>query len=252
MKIKNILFSALFLFVATIAWGQDVPEVMEMKPQMTEIWEPEVEIVTPGEKYGDAPSDAIILFKDGFMNEWTNDKGDLPEWTVENGVMTVGPSQIITKRKFGSVQLHIEWRSPSVVKGKSQGRGNSGVFFSDSRYEVQILDSYNNRTYRNGQAASVYKQYAPLVNVSKEPGEWQTYDIIFMQPHFNEDGTYLVPPKITVLHNGVLVQNNVVLRGPTLYIGMPEYAIKKHGPGSIMLQNHGDAVSFRNIWVREL
>ena len=117
---------------------------------------------------------------------------------------------------------------------------------------MQVLDSYENRTYRNGQAASVYKQYAPLVNASKKPGEWQTYDIIFSQPHFKDDGSYLVPPKITVLHNGVLVQNSVVLRGPTVYIGMPEYQIEKHGPGSIMLQNHGDAVSYRNIWIREL
>lgn len=252
MKTKTFLFSTLFIFATTLCWAQNVPEVMEMKPEMTEVWEPEVQVITPGEKYGDAPSDAIILFKDGYMNEWTNDKGDLPEWTVENGVLTVGPSQIKTKRKFGSVQLHIEWRSPSVVKGESQGRGNSGVFFSDGRYEVQILDSYNNRTYRNGQAGSVYKQHAPLVNASKKPGEWQTYDIIFMQPHFNEDDTYLVPPRITVFHNGVLVQNSVELRGPTLYIGMPEYSIEKHGPGSIMLQNHGDKVSYRNIWVREL
>ena len=138
------------------------------------------------------------------------------------------------------------------MKGTSQGRGNSGVFFADGRYEVQILDSYNNRTYRNGQAASVYKQYAPQVNASKKPGEWQTYDIIFMQPHFNENGSYLVAPRITVFHNGVLVQHSVELRGPTLYIGMPEYEIEKHGEGSIMLQNHGDKVSYRNIWVREL
>ena len=138
------------------------------------------------------------------------------------------------------------------MKGASQGRGNSGVFFCDGRYEVQVLDSYNNRTYRNGQAASIYKQYAPLVNASRKPGEWQTYDIVFLQPHFNEDGTYLIPPKITVIHNGVLVQHNVSLRGPTTYIGMPEYQIEKHGRGSILLQNHGDSVSFRNIWVREL
>ena len=252
MKTKSILFGTLSLFVATVCWGQDVPEIMGMKPEMTEVWKPEVELVTPGENYGDAPSDAIILFKDGSMDEWVNDNGDAPEWRVENGVMTVSSSNIKTKRKFGSVQLHIEWRSPAEVKGSSQGRGNSGVLFSDGKYEVQVLDSYENRTYRNGQAGSVYKQYAPLVNASKKPGEWQTYDIIFSQPHFNEDGSYLVPPKITVLHNGVLVQNSVVLRGPTVYIGMPEYQIQKHGPGSIMLQDHGDAVSYRNIWVREL
>ena len=252
MKTKSILFSIFSLFVATVCWGQDVPKIMGMRPEMTEVWEPEVEVVTPGDQYGDPSSDAIILFKDNLMDEWMNDKGDLPEWTVEDGVITVGPSQLKTKRKFGSVQLHIEWRTPSVIKGTSQGRGNSGVLFSDGRYEVQVLDSYENRTYRNGQAASVYKQYAPLVNASKKPGEWQTYDIIFSQPHFKDDGSYLVPPKITVLHNGVLVQNSVVLRGPTVYIGMPEYQIEKHGPGSIMLQNHGDAVSYRNIWIREL
>lgn len=252
MKTKYLLFSAVCFSIATICVGQDVPKVMGMKPEMTEVWDPEVEIVTPGERYGDAPSDAIILFDGINMNEWTNDNGGLPQWPVEGGVVTVGKEQVKTKRKFGSVQLHIEWRSPSKVEGTSQGRGNSGVFFSDGRYEVQVLDSYDNRTYRNGQAGSVYKQYAPLVNASKRPGEWQTYDIIFMQPHFNEDGSYLVPPRITVLHNGVLVQNNVVLRGPTAYIGMPEYQIEKHGLGSIVLQNHGNPVSFRNIWVREL
>lgn len=252
MKLKNILFILFSLSLTPTCWSQEVSKVMPMKPEMTEIWEPEVEIVTPGEMHGDAPSDAIVLFKDRMINEWTNDKGETPQWSVANGVMTVGPSNIVTKRKFGSVQLHVEWRSPSEVKGTSQGRGNSGVLFCDGRYEVQVLDSYNNRTYRNGQAASVYKQHAPLVNASKKPGEWQTYDIIFMQPHFNEDGTYLVPPRITVLHNGILVQHSVELRGPTVYIGMPEYQIEKHGSGSIMLQNHGDAVSYRNIWVREL
>ncbi|MFW5773610.1 MAG: 3-keto-disaccharide hydrolase, partial [Tangfeifania sp.] len=120
------------------------------------------------------------------------------------------------------------------------------------RYEVQVLDNYDNRTYRNGQAASVYKQNAPLVNACKAPGEWQTYDIIYTAPRFKEDGTYFTPPTITVLHNGVLVQNNYKLRGPTEYIGMPEYNVQEHGPGSIMLQDHGNPVSFRNIWIREL
>lgn len=129
MKTKSILFNIFSLFVATVCWGQDVPKIMGMRPEMTEVWEPEVEVVTPGDQYGDPPSDAIILFKDNLMDEWTNDKGDLPEWTVEDGVVTVGPSQLKTKRKFGSVQLHIEWRTPSVIKGTSQGRGNSGVLF---------------------------------------------------------------------------------------------------------------------------
>ena len=133
MKTKTILFSTLSFFVATLSMGQDVPKIMGMKPEMTEVWEPEVEVVTPGEKYGDVPSDAIVLFKDGFMNEWTNDKGDLPQWTIADGVMTVGPSQLKTKRKIGSVLLHIEWRSPSVVNGTSTGLGNSGGIISDGR-----------------------------------------------------------------------------------------------------------------------
>ena len=128
----------------------------------------------------------------------------------------------------------------------------STEFFLQERYEVQILDSYDNRSYRNGQAASIYKQHAPLVNACKAPGEWQTYDIIYTAPRFNDDGTYFTPPRVTVLHNGVLVQNNVAVRGPTEYIGIPEYSIKKHGPGSVILQDHGNPVSFKNIWIREL
>lgn len=227
---------------------------MPMKPEMTEIWDPEVRIVTPGATPLDAPSDAIILFDgENLENEWTSGNGGKPGWIVENGAVTVqkGSGGIKTKRVFEDFQLHIEWRSPEVVEGTSQGRGNSGVFLQDI-YEIQVLDNYNNRTYRNGQAGSVYKQHAPLVNASKAPGEWQTYDIIYTAPRFKDDGTYFTPPKVTVLHNGVLVQNVVSLRGPTEYIGIPEYSIKRHGPGPISLQDHGNPVSFRNIWIREL
>lgn len=253
MKIK--LLTLTLIFAAIIAVAQEKDESMEMKPEMTEIWDPEVSIITPGEKPSDAPSDAIVLF-DGtdLGREWTNGEGGEPGWLVENGCATVvkGQGIIKTKRVFEDFQLHIEWRTPAEVVGESQGRGNSGVFLQ-GRYEVQVLDNYNNRTYRNGQAGSVYKQHPPLVNACKGPGEWQVYDIIYTAPRFNNDGiTFFTPPTVTVLHNGVLVQNNAKLRGPTEYIGIPEYTVKKHGPDGIQLQDHGNPVSYRNIWIREL
>lgn len=228
-----------------------------MKPEMTEIWDPEVEVVTPGETPADAPSDAIVLFDGTDLSQW-----DVPEntqWLVDDGIVTIvaseeglnTPSYISTKKKFEDIQLHIEWRTPEKVEGVSQKRGNSGILFQ-GLYEVQVLDNYNNRTYKNGQCGSVYKQYAPLVNVCKPPGEWQVYDIIYTAPRFNPDGTYFTPPRVTVLHNGVLVQNNVNIRGPVKFIGIPEYYVKPHGAEPLKLQDHGCAVSFRNIWVREL
>jgi hypothetical protein len=252
MKIQIITSLLLFAAVAVVA---QTPEPMKMKPEMTEIWDPEIAVITPGETPKDAPSDAIVLF-DGtnLENEWTNTKGEKPEWIVADGCVTVkkGTGTIKTKRVFEDYQLHIEWRAPAEVIGESQGRGNSGIFMQGI-YEVQVLDNYNNRTYRNGQAGSIYKQHPPLVNACKAPGVWQTYDIIYTAPRFNEDGiTYFTPPAITVIHNGVVVQNNVKMRGPTEYIGVPEYTVKKHGPGSIELQDHGNPVSFRNIWIREL
>jgi len=252
MKRICILFCVLTLTTFGLMAQTEGP--MPMKPEMTEIWDPEVRVVTPGTAPMDAPSDAIVLFNGtDIESEWTSGDGNLPKWKVENGAVTVqrGGGIIKTKRVFEDFQLHIEWRSPSEVVGTSQGRGNSGVFLQE-RYEIQILDNYNNRTYRNGQAGSIYKQNAPLVNACKAPGEWQTYDIIYTAPRFKDDNTYFTPPVVTVLHNGVLVQNNVQLRGPTEYIGIPEYNIKKHGPGSITLQDHGNPVSFRNIWIREL
>lgn len=252
MKTKFLTFA--LLFVALFAVAQEEDESMKMKHQMTEIWDPEVSIVTPGEKTSDAPSDAIVLF-DGtdLGREWTNKEGGEPGWVVEDGCATVvrGQGIIKTKRVFEDFQLHIEWRSPAEVVGQSQERGNSGVFLQ-GRYEVQVLDNFDNRTYRNGQAGSIYKQHAPLVNACKEPGEWQTYDIIYTAPRFNDNGTYFSPPTLTVLHNGVLVQNNAKLRGPTEYIGIPEYFIEKHGADCIQLQDHGNPVSYRNIWIREL
>jgi hypothetical protein len=249
---RKILLAFLMLGIA-YANAQQIP-TMEMKPGMTEIWEPEVKIIHPGDKYGDAPSDAIVLFDGTNLEaEWISERGDgKPGWSVEDGAMTVVPKTggIKTKREFENFQLHIEWRSPSVVKGESQGRGNSGVFLQGI-YEVQVLDNYDNRTYRNGQAGSIYKQHPPMVNACRAPGEWQTYDIIYTAPIFKPDGTYLIPPRITLLHNGVLVQNAADVRGPTVFIGVPEYFVKEHGKGPISLQDHGDLVSYRNIWIRE-
>ncbi len=227
----------------------------KIKPEMTEIWNPEVKIIQAGKSCTDAPSDAIILF-DGtdISKEWSDVNGNPSQWIIRDSALisVKGAGYIKSKRVFNDFQLHIEWRTPSEVTGTSQGRGNSGIFLQEF-YEVQVLDSYDNRTYRNGQAGAIYKQYPPLVNVCRKPGEWQTYDIIYTAPRFTNDSlNYFTPPRVTVLQNGVLIQNNVCLRGPTLYDGIPEYTIKKHGSLSILLQDHGNPVGYRNIWVREL
>jgi hypothetical protein len=226
-----------------------------MTPQMTEFFTPEVKVIQPADVVGMPPSDAIILFDGSDVNkEWEDRRGNPTKWIVQDGALVCvkGSGVVQTKRKFNDFQLHIEWKSPSEVIGDGQGRGNSGVYLQ-SLYEVQVLDSYNNPTYVQGQAGSLYKQYAPLVNSSRKPGEWQSYDIIYTAPRFGEDSTkYFTPPRVTVLHNGVLIQNNVSLRGPTLYVGIPEYSIKKHGALPLVLQDHGNPVAFRNIWIREL
>ncbi|MEL7587365.1 MAG: DUF1080 domain-containing protein [Prolixibacteraceae bacterium] len=249
---KRIGLTLLALSGITVFAQEQMPA---MVPEMTEIWNPEVVVVTPGESPFDAPSDAIILMGTGveLEQEWTNEQGNKPGWDYQNGVATVKKNTgvIKTKRNFGDFQLHVEWRTPAEVTGESQGRGNSGIFLQ-GLYEVQVLDNYNNRTYRNGQAGSIYKQYAPLANACKAPGEWQTYDIIYTAPRFREDSTFFTPPVVTVIHNGVLVQNQVGLRGPTQYIGIPEYTVKPHGDGPLILQDHGNPVSFRNIWIRLL
>ncbi|NSW93924.1 MAG: DUF1080 domain-containing protein [Bacteroidales bacterium] len=226
-----------------------------MTPQMTEFFTPEVKVIQPADVVGMPPSDAIILFDGTDVNkEWEDLKGNPTKWIVKDGelVCVKGSGPIQTKRKFTDFQLHVEWKTPAEVSGEGQGRGNSGVYLQ-GLYEVQVLDSYNNPTYVQGQAGSIYKQYAPLVNASRKPGEWQSYDIIYTAPRFGNDSTkYFTPPRVTVLHNGVLIQNNVSLRGPTLYIGIPEYSVRKHGPGPIQLQDHGNPVAYRNIWIREL
>lgn len=220
-------------------------------PKTTELWEPVPPKVTPGEN-GTPPSDAIILFdgKDSLKFESVN--GGEVKWKVENGYMTVVPKtgNIKTKQGFGDCQLHIEWRTPEFDDDEGQGKGNSGIILM-GKYELQVLDSYESKTYANGQAASIYKQHIPLVNACKNSGEWQTYDIIFTAPKFGREGRMVSPARITVLHNGILVQNNVSLLGPTEFIGLPVY--KVHGDKEpLILQNHTDLVSYRNIWIREL
>ena len=220
-------------------------------PKATEVWEPIPKMVTTGANT-QPPSDAIVLFNGKDLSGWSTMDGGAAKWKVDNKsmVVTKGTGNIRTRRSFGDCQLHVEWASPTVIEGEGQGRGNSGIFLMGN-YEVQVLDSYNNRTYSNGQAASLYKQYIPLVNASKKPGEWQTYDIIFTAPRFNDDGSVKSPAFVTVIHNGVLVQNHVELKGETVYIGQPSY--KKHADKEpIVLQDHGNPVRFRNIWIREL
>jgi len=241
-KITNIILMLCLLMQVLFA---------QKNPESTEIWEPKPAKVTPGEM-GLPPSDAIILFSGEDLSNFESMDSTEADWTLLNDYMTVNPGakSIRTKQKFGDCQLHIEWLTPVSDTNGGQFKGNSGIFLME-RYEIQILDSWENKTYSNGQAASIYKQYIPLVNACKKPGEWQSYDIIFIAPKFSKSGNVISPAKITVLHNGVLVQNNVSLLGPTEYTGMPVY--KVHGDKEpIVIQNHGDFVSFRNIWIREL
>lgn len=237
------------------------PTGQKPKPEDTEIWEPVPKVVTPGPGESAPPSDAIVLFDGKNLDEWvsTADKS-VARWTVGDGVITVNKAagNIETRRHFRNYQLHIEWRIPATITGTGQGRGNSGLFLAstgpgDAGYELQIVDSYENKTYVNGQAGSIYKQYPPLVNACRQPGDWQSYDVIWTAPTFNEDGTVKVPAYLTAFHNGVLIQDHSELKGETVYIGQPQY--KKYDSAPIKLQAHGDKsepISFRNIWVREL
>lgn len=201
---------------------------------------------------GRAPSDAIVLFDGKDLSQWESQREGEAKWKVENGYFEVAPRTggIKTKRGFGDCQLHVEWMSPDPARGEDQDRGNSGVFFMGI-YEVQVLDSYQSKTYADGQAAALYGQYPPLVNASRPPGQWQTYDIIFRGPRFDVDGNVLRKAHVTVLHNGVLVQENVELTGPTAHKRRPPY--QAHAAKlPISLQDHSHPVRFRNIWVREL
>ncbi|MDF1572639.1 MAG: DUF1080 domain-containing protein [Bacteroidales bacterium] len=244
---KTIAIAVLLVSVYALTAQQEITD-----PLATEKWNPVPVVVTPGEGT-QPPSDAIILLgKDNDLSMWESTKGGKVKWDFDNGTLTVKKNTggIRTRNYFGDCQLHVEWRTPETVSGEGQGRGNSGIFLME-RYEVQVLDSYHNRTYSNGQAASIYKQHIPLVNACRPPGVWQTYDIIWKAPSFHDDGSLKSPATITVLHNGVLVQNHVEIKGTTSFIGIHTY---KHHPERlpIMLQDHGNPVSYRNIWIREL
>ena len=253
-----IVLTPLLFFASTYA---QEASTSQPKPQDTEVWEPVPKVVTPGPGCGAPPSDAVILFDGKNLDEWVSAKDKSPaKWIVAGGVVTVNKAAggIETKRTFRNYQLHIEWRIPENITGTGQARGNSGVFLAstgpgDSGYELQVLDSYNNQTYVNGMAGSIYKQAIPLANPTRKPGEWQIYDVAWTAPSFNDDGSLKTPAYVTVFFNGVLVQNHFELKGDTRYIGQPSY--KKHGAAPILLQAHGDPsepISFRNIWVREV
>ena len=206
----------------------------------------EPEMVTPGDRCGEPPSDAVVLFGGTDLSAFEGGE----KWDVTHGVATVGGGTITSKRAFGDAQYHLEFRTPAEVKGNGQGRGNSGLYIM-GKYEVQILDSYDNPTYFDGQAAGLYKQFPPLVNASRGPGQWQTYDVLFEAPRFDDNGSLVRPAYATVLHNGVAVQVHQELRGGTSWTDVPAYeAHPDKLPFS--LQDHGNPVSFRNIWVREL
>ena len=242
---KNIIILITTFLYCSMIFGQITD------PVATEVWEPVPRVVSsPSDQF--LPSDAVVLFDGKDLSAWKSVKtSEAAKWETDGDAMTVKPGtgDIETKQSFGSIQLHLEWRTPKKVESEGQGRGNSGVFFQ-KRYEVQVLDNYENKTYPNGQAGSIYKQYMPLVNSCRGPGEWQSYDIIFMEPEFNADGIRVRPGYLTVFHNGVLIQNHVEVQGTTEYIGLPKNIA--HGDAPIMLQDHGNLVSYRNIWVREL
>jgi hypothetical protein len=222
---------------------------------------PYAPVITPGSTPGAPPSDAIILFDGHDLSHWTGLVGradrsatittTAPQWKITNGILQVVPhtGDLATKEKFGDIQLHIEWSAPTPPTGSSQGRGNSGVLLQD-RYEIQVLDPWQNPTYADGSAAAVYGQTPPLVNPGRRPGEWNSYDILFTAPRFNGD-KLLSPAYVTVIFNGVVVQNHTEILGPTQHRKLAHY-VPQSAEGSLVLQNHGDAVRYRNIWIRRL
>ncbi|MBK8099657.1 MAG: DUF1080 domain-containing protein [Planctomycetes bacterium] len=254
----RILAAALVTTVTPLLTAQnpgytDTPALPGLGWRVHDAARPRPPVVDPGPAPAQpmpAPADARKLFDGRDLSQWGG-KDDRAQWVVRDGYMEVnGTGDIWTRAKFGDCQLHVEWATPAEVKGDSQGRGNSGVFFF-GRYEVQVLDSYENASYADGQAAALYGQMPPLVNACRKPGEWQTYDIVFIAPRFTSDGALQSPARVTVIHNGILVHHDQTLLGQTNHRSLPSYA--PHEPtGRIELQDHGNPVRYRNIWVREL
>jgi hypothetical protein len=252
---KNVFLIISVLAITSISYGQT-------KPEETEYYTPVPAVVTPGANFAAPPSDAIILFDGKNLDEWTGlkDSTGVKKWTLADGIITVDKTagDLQTKRRFMDFQLHIEYRIPGNITGSGQARGNSGIFLAAlpwgaGGYELQVLDNYKNTTYVNGQAGSMYKQAVPLANACRPPGEWQAYDVVWTAPRFSDHGILQSPARVTVFHNGVLVQNNTTLLGDTPYIGQPAYRV--HGASPIKLQAHGDKsepISYRNIWLRNL
>ena len=247
------LFSILIISASVFSNGQTARQKVE-KWKVHDLERPMPPVVDPGPA-GEpvpAPSDATILFDGKDLSQWTDGKGQPARWKIENGYMEVvaKTGSIRTVQNFGDCQLHVEWASPVVVKGESQERGNSGVFLMNI-YEVQVLDCYNNKTYADGMTASLYAQYPPMVNACRPPGEWQTFDIIFRRPRFDNSGHLISPAWFTVFHNNILVHDNAELIGPTTHKARPPY--KAHPDRlPISLQDHGNPIRFRNIWIRDL
>jgi hypothetical protein len=237
----QIWFGCLILTAAT-AMSLTALNSVHAQEYLNGIEWPEPPIITPGKTDGEPPSDAIVLFNGKDLSAWNGN------WRVEDGVMVASRGDLRSKQSFGDCQLHIEWSAPTEIRGESQGRGNSGVFLMD-RYELQVLDSYDNKTYFDGQAGAIYKQTPPLVNAMRKPGEWNSYDIVWTAPVFNDDGSLKSPAYITALHNNILILNHFALLGSTPFNQPPKY--EKHGKLPIHLQFHGNPVRFRNIWVRE-
>ena len=228
----------------------DTPKQPWSKWKVHDSKRPQARVVTPGATDSEPPSDAVVLFDGKDASGWVGRDGGAIEWTVGDGMMEVKPrtGDIQTKEQFGDCQLHIEWAAPAEVKGDSQGRGNSGIFLM-GKFEIQVLDCYDNPTYADGAAASVYGQFPPLVNACRKPGEWQTYDILFVAPRF--DGDKLVSPAyVTILHNGVMVQHHQEVTGPTGHRNVSAYDAPIPSEGPLRLQDHGDLVRYRNIWYR--
>jgi hypothetical protein len=238
---------------------QDTPLIPGTKWHVHDGERPQPPVITPGEKPGDAPSDAVVLFDGRNLDQWTSGKrgvgpsNEPAKWVVKDGYFECAPKTgyLFTKQSFGpDVQLHIEFATPTPPEGESQGRGNSGVFFYGGAYEIQVLDCYENKTYPDGQTSALYGQWPPLVNACRKPGEWQTYDIIFEAPRW-KDGKLVSPAYATVFHNGLLTQPHRALFGGTTHRKINEY--KEHPEkGPLALQDHGNPVRFRNVWIREL